>query len=130
MKYFTLNELTYSSTAKQKGINNTPNTTIKANLINLVDNILDPLREAYGKPIIVTSGYRCTELNKAVKGASNSQHVKGEAADIRTQSDKPEDNKRLSRSGKRHSEIRQAHFRACKARFCVLADNNGAPKRP
>ena len=95
MKYFTLNELTYSSTAKQKGINNTPNTTIKANLINLVDNILDPLREAYGKPIVVTSGYRCLELNKAVKGAPKSQHVKGEAADIRTQSDKPEDNKKL-----------------------------------
>lgn len=95
MKYFTLNELTYSSTAKQKGINNTPNATIKANLVNLVDNILDPLREAYGKPIVITSGYRCPELNKAVKGASKSQHVKGEAADIRTQSDKPEDNKKL-----------------------------------
>ena len=95
MKYFTLDELTYSYTAKQKGINNTPNATVKANLINLVDNILDPLREAYGKPIVVSSGYRCPELNKAVKGAPKSQHVKGEAADIRTQSDKPEDNKKL-----------------------------------
>ena len=95
MKYFTLDELTYSYTAKQKGINNTPNATVKANLINLVDNILDPIREAYGKPIVVSSGYRCPELNKAVKGAPKSQHVKGEAADIRTQSDKPEDNKKL-----------------------------------
>lgn len=46
--------------------------------------VLDPLREAYGKPIIVTSGYRCPELNKAVNGSKTSQHVKGQAADITT----------------------------------------------
>lgn len=95
MKYFTIQELTKSATAKRKGINNTPSKEVEKSLIALVDKILDPLREAYGKPIIVTSGYRCLLLNKAVGGAASSQHVKGEAADIRSVSDKPEDNKRL-----------------------------------
>jgi uncharacterized protein YcbK (DUF882 family) len=48
----------------------------------LIDRILDPLREKYGKPIIVNSGYRCPKLNKCVGGVSTSQHVKGQAADI------------------------------------------------
>lgn len=95
MKYFTIEELTNSATAKRKGINNTPSSSIKSNLEALVNNVLDPLREAYGNPIIVTSGYRCAELNKAVNGAPKSQHVKGEAADIRTLSDRPQDNKKL-----------------------------------
>lgn len=95
MKYFTINELTKSATASRRGIDNTPSSTIKANLTELVDNILDPLREAWGSPIIVTSGYRCQQLNKAVGGAKSSQHVYGQAADIRTVSDKPSDNKKL-----------------------------------
>lgn len=95
MKYFTIQELTKSATAKRKGIDNTPSKEVANSLCALVDKILDPLREAYGKPIIVTSGYRCLRLNQAVGGAASSQHVKGEAADIRSVSDKPEDNKRL-----------------------------------
>lgn len=95
MKYFTITELTKSATASRRGIDNTPSSTIKANLTELVDNILDPLREAWGSPIIVTSGYRCQQLNKAVGGAKSSQHVYGQAADIRTVSDKPSDNKKL-----------------------------------
>lgn len=95
MKYFTIEELTKSATAKKKGIKNTPNATEKANLIALVENILDPLREAYGKPIIVTSGFRCEKLNKAVGGAKTSQHCKGQAADLRTKADTPEENKKL-----------------------------------
>lgn len=95
MKYFTFKELTASATAKRKGIDNNPSAEIRNNLQALVDNILDPLREAYGKPIIVTSGYRSVKLNKAVGGAANSQHTKGEAVDIRAVSDKPEDNKVL-----------------------------------
>ena len=82
MKYFTINELTKSETAQRKGINNSPNFSIKQALTALVDNTLDPLRESYGKPIIVTSGYRCSKLNTVVGGAISSQHVKGEAADI------------------------------------------------
>lgn len=95
MKYFTIYELTASSVAKRKGIDNTPNGMQKANLTALVANILDPLREAYGKPIIVTSGFRCPKLNKAVGGKAKSQHMTGEAADIRTVSDDPADNKKL-----------------------------------
>lgn len=82
MKYFTIAELTASATAEKRGIDNTPSLSVKANLTALVDNVLDPLREAYGHPIRVTSGYRCSELNSAVGGVSNSQHLIGEAADI------------------------------------------------
>ena len=64
-------------------------------LTALIEKVLDPLREAYGKPIIVNSGYRCPKLNAAVGGAASSQHVKGEAADIRSVADTPEENKKL-----------------------------------
>ena len=82
MKYFTIKELCKSSTATQKGIDNTPNSEIICNLEQLVDNILDPLREKYGKPITINSGYRCETLNKAVGGSKTSQHKFGLAADI------------------------------------------------
>lgn len=95
MKYFTIPELTKSATASRRKIDNTPSATVIANLTALVDNILDPLREAWGAPIIVTSGYRCVRLNAAVGGVKTSQHMLGQAADIRTVSDKPADNKRL-----------------------------------
>ena len=94
-KYFTLYEMTASATAKRKGINNTPNETVKRNLQLLVKNVLDPLREAWGAPIIVTSGYRSVRLNAAVGGARSSQHVTGQAADIRTVNDRPEENRKL-----------------------------------
>ena len=94
-KYFTLNEMTASPTAKRLGINNKPTADITAALQRLVTNILDPLREEWGAPIIVTSGYRCVKLNTAVGGASSSQHTYGQAADIRTLSDRPSDNKKL-----------------------------------
>ena len=55
----------------------------RENVEALVENVLDPLRERYGKPIVVNSGYRCPKHNKEVGGATNSQHIKGEAADIR-----------------------------------------------
>ena len=93
MKYFTIKELTNSATAKRKGIDNRPTQEVITALVALVDNVLDPLRQAYGKPIVVTSGYRSVKLNKAVGGASSSQHVKGEAADIRSVSDDPKENK-------------------------------------
>lgn len=82
MKHFTIKELTSSSTAKSKGIDNTPTREVVGNLTALVDKVLDPLREAYGKPIKVNSGYRCPNLNKAVGGSATSQHVLGQAADI------------------------------------------------
>ena len=95
MKYFTMTELTASATARRKGIDNTPDMQAKASLTALVANILDPLRELYGKPIVVTSGFRSVKLNRAVGGAVRSQHCKGEAADIRCVSDSRAENKRL-----------------------------------
>ena len=97
MKYFTIRELSKSATATRKGINNTPTSNIETALKNLIENVLDPLREKWGAPIVVSSGYRCPALNRAVGGATNSQHTKGEAADIRTVSDSREDNMKLLR---------------------------------
>lgn len=94
MKYFTIEEMTESSTAKAKDIDNTPSQEILAKLQKLIEAILDPLREWYGKPIKVNSGYRCEALNKVVGSkANNSQHLYGEAADITAGS--KEENKKL-----------------------------------
>ncbi len=92
-KYFTLDELISSDTAKAKKIANVPTANEMYSLVQLIDNVLDPIRERWGKPIYVNSGFRCKRLNEAVKGASNSQHMKGEAADIDTHS--IEGNKKL-----------------------------------
>lgn len=95
MEFFTINELIKSTTAKQKGIKNIPSKEEEQNIIALINNILNPLRKAYGKPIIVTSGYRCKALNKAIGGAKTSQHQYGYAADIRSVSDSKEENKKI-----------------------------------
>lgn len=95
MIYFTIEELIKSSTARRKGIPNLPNGEQKENLIALVDNVLDPLRKLWGKPIIVTSGFRCVKLNRLVGGVAKSQHTKGQAADIRTVENTTMENKRL-----------------------------------
>ena len=84
MKHFTIKELTHSNTAISRHIDNTPSHEVKENLERLITNLLDPIREIWGKPLIVNSGYRCTQLNNAVGGVSNSNHLKGEAADITT----------------------------------------------
>jgi uncharacterized protein YcbK (DUF882 family) len=81
-KYFTIEELCRSNTADAKGIDNTPNNAQKERLKDLIENVLDPLREAYGKPIYVNSGFRNDKLNKEVGGVVTSQHRRGEAADI------------------------------------------------
>lgn len=82
MKYFTIKEMTKSSTAKANGIDNTPSDEEIAKLQKLIEAVLDPLREWYGKPIRVNSGFRCEALNEAVGGSDTSQHRLGEAADI------------------------------------------------
>lgn len=104
MKHFTISELTRSATANRLGIDNTPSDEIKKNLEKLINTVLDPLREAWGAPIIVTSGYRCPALNRAVKGSKTSQHVLGQAADIKTVGDKPENNKKLFELAKKMVE--------------------------
>ena len=95
MRWFALKEFVKSNTAARLGIDNNPSEDVKKNIELLVEKILDPLRESFGKPIIVTSGYRCKELNKAVGGAAKSQHMSGEAADIRSVEDSKRANKEL-----------------------------------
>lgn len=93
MKHFTIGELCASTTADARGIKNTPMLQETGNLKALADNVLDPLREWYGKPIYVNSGYRCPQLNHMVGGKPTSQHLKGEAADITAGS--KEENRKL-----------------------------------
>ena len=82
MKHFTISELLKSDTALKHKLWNGAPKEAEENLRALVDEVLDPLREAYGKPIRVNSGYRCPRLNTLVGGSLNSQHMRGEAADI------------------------------------------------
>lgn len=93
MEFFTIKELTMSTTAEARKIDNTPTREAEANLTELINKVLDPLRRAYGNPITVTSGYRSPKLNASVGGVKTSQHQKGQAADITTGS--LEENKRL-----------------------------------
>ncbi|MBQ7967244.1 MAG: peptidase M15 [Bacteroidaceae bacterium] len=82
MKYFSINELTSSATALREGIDNRPNKCAYHLLHVLVDQLLDPIREAWGEPIVVSSGYRCKQLNTLIGGVKNSHHILGCAADI------------------------------------------------
>ena len=82
VSYFTISELTASATALREGIDNRPSKCAFHLLHVLVDQLLDPIREAWGEPIVVSSGYRCKELNALVGGVKNSHHLLGCAADI------------------------------------------------
>jgi len=81
-KHISYKEATHSETAKAKGIDNTPNDVQLAAMKLVAVKCFEPLREWYGKPIRVNSFYRSPALNKAVKGAKNSDHVKGMAIDL------------------------------------------------
>lgn len=92
-EHFSLSEFTESDTARRRKIDNDPSAEIIVNIISLCEQVLEPLRVKYGSPITVSSGYRSPLLNKAVGGATDSQHMRGEAADIKGKS--PSDNMRL-----------------------------------
>ena len=79
--YFTIAELCASNTAKKYNIDNTPDSTIISHLQQLI-NFLNPLREAWGSAIKVTSGYRCEKLNKFVGGSKTSSHLIGYGVDL------------------------------------------------
>lgn len=81
-KNFTLAELTKSQTASRKGLDNTPTPLVEKNLKNLAETILQPLREKLGKPIVINSGYRSPDVNKAVGGSATSAHRFGHAVDL------------------------------------------------
>lgn len=83
-KYFTIDELTRSERALQHpAIDNSLPDRLRPNAARLLD-YLDRVREAYGAPIRVSSGYRCRDLNTRVGGATNSQHLDALAADLQT----------------------------------------------
>ncbi len=80
--HFTIEEMYASDTAKRLGIDNKPTTQKMINLVYLCAHVLEPLRVAMNEPIKIGSGYRCEKLNRAVGGVYNSQHLKGQAADL------------------------------------------------
>jgi hypothetical protein len=80
--HFTLEEMIISQTAARRGLDNHPSVQVVDSLKELCEHILEPLRDLVGGPILVTSGYRSPAVNAAVGGAANSQHLRGEAADI------------------------------------------------
>ena len=82
-KNFSLEEMIASATAKAKKIDNTPASEVKKNLEKLCKEVLQPIRDKYGRAITVTSGYRSPKLNAAVGGVKNSQHLLGQASDIK-----------------------------------------------
>ena len=82
MKYLSISELTHSDTAVSVRIDNTPTPSAVPLMVELIDRVLDPIREHWGLPIRVTSGYRCSELNEEVGGVEDSWHMDGCAADI------------------------------------------------
>ena len=82
MKYFKFEQFAISNTAKRLGIDNSVPPKFQSRTAELVDTILDPLREAWGSSIDMTSGYRCEELNNAIGGSKTSAHSHAYAADL------------------------------------------------
>lgn len=81
-KNFYLSEFVRSQTASRKGIDNTPPVPVIENLKLLAINVLQPLRDHYDRPIVISSGYRSPALNRAIGSSDRSQHTKGQAADF------------------------------------------------
>lgn len=110
-EHFVLSEFTRSATASRLGIDNTPSREQVANLSRLCEKVLEPLRAHVGQPITISSGYRCPMLNRAVGGSSTSQHMTGEAVDIRLP-------KKVWPSGQTHTDKDLA-----RKWLCWIADN-------
>lgn len=79
--HFTLDEFTRSQTAARWGIDNKPNETVKANLLKTAE-LMEEVRRVCQKPITISSGYRCPELNRKIGGSMTSQHMTGRAVDF------------------------------------------------
>ena len=96
-KNFSYREFEASDKADEKGICNViTNFEVRDAIKALVDTVLQPLRDAWGKPLHINSGYRCPELNRAVGGKPTSQHLSGQAADVAC--DKPVELARLAKA--------------------------------
>ena len=87
-EHFSLGEFVRSSTAQRISIDNTPDAEVIENLRNLCTKVLEPLREHLGQPVVITSGFRSKRLNETVGGVKNSQHLRGEAADLMVEGEK------------------------------------------
>lgn len=94
-EHFSYSEMTFSATAQRKGLENIPPGQCYRNLYILCQEILEPIRAEWEEPILVSSGYRCPELNRIVGGVSHSDHMYGCAADIKTLGDLPHRNRAL-----------------------------------
>jgi len=129
---FTLGEMVASDTAKKKGIDNTPTLLAIMHLEELCKNLLQPIRDAWGKPIKVTSGYRCYKLNLAVGGSPTSAHVFGWAADLKPASGSYEEFERfvvefLKESGIPFDQV--IREKSGKSRWLHIGFKNGAGKQ-
>lgn len=100
MKYFNFNEFFNSDLASSVGIVNYPDPEVEQlvrfHIIALVDHVLDPIRERWGVPVRITSGYRCKALNDLVGGKDSSQHLAGYAADFTIDGLAPSEYRRLA----------------------------------
>jgi hypothetical protein len=81
-EHLSLSEVTRSETAKRKGISNNPTAEHLENFKLLAENVFEKIRNHFGVPIHISSGYRSKELNSAIGGSQSSQHSKGQAIDI------------------------------------------------
>lgn len=91
MLFFKMSELIHSDKAVLLKINNMPDINSLDNMLDLIYYVLNPIRQGICKPMIITSGYRCKELNNAVNGAEYSQHLRGQAVDFVIEGMKIED---------------------------------------
>jgi len=80
-KHFTLDELAHTSS----GLTNRPTQLVIKHLTKVCENVLEPVREQFKRPLVISSGYRSLAVNRAVRSADTSQHIKGEAADFHVQ---------------------------------------------
>ena len=80
--HFSLEEMIKSQTALRKGLDNNPDGDQLEAMVNLCEHVLEPIRKHWGRPVIVSSGFRALAVNKAIGSKNTSQHTKGEAADI------------------------------------------------
>lgn len=127
IKYFTLAEFLNSATARRLNIDNTPSFEVVDNLNRLAD-YLDGVREKLGDPIMITSGYRCPQLNKIVGGVPTSQHQKGLAADL-VCSDMDKLEKVLRETGGFDQLIKENHLGSKHFWYHVsVAPRNGKPR--
>lgn len=106
-KNLSLSEVTKSNTAIKLGIDNSPTSEHITNLVNVANNVFQPIRDHFAAPIFISSGYRSESLNNAISGSKTSQHSKGEAIDIDNDAVEYPTNKMIFDYIKEHLEFDQ-----------------------